>query len=129
MYRNVEKSYHIDYVFASKDLLKNGYNLKLETSDKWIDKSDHIPLILDIDNFISTVQIKNSFQDLINRHLSSLSNLIKIKFSEEILGLEMLAKQFDNENANYEQVTKLISDIDVLKQIDKLATQLKKTGN
>ena len=129
MYRNVDKSYHIDYVFASNNLLNSGYNLKLETSDKWIDKSDHIPLILDIDNFISTVQIKNSFQDLINRHLSSLSNLIKIKFSEEILGLEMFARQFDNENANYEQIAKLISDIDVLKQIDKLATQLKKTGN
>ena len=48
MYRNIEKPYHIDYIFASHNIIENGYKLTLETSNNWIDKSDHIPLILDV---------------------------------------------------------------------------------
>ena len=46
--KNKTKPYHIDYVFASKSLLKNKKQFLIETSDHWINLSDHRPLIFDI---------------------------------------------------------------------------------
>lgn len=128
MYRNVEKQYHIDYVFASHKIIENGYKLTIETSEKWIDKSDHIPLILDITPFISSVKIKDTYQDLVCRQITSLTNFTKTKFSEEVLAIEILATKLDTEHTNKEQLTNLITNIDTLKQIDKLTTQLKQNG-
>ncbi len=125
MYRNIEKPYHIDYVFASDNIIKNGYNLTLEPSDKWIDKSDHVPLILDLSPFISSINIKDTFQDMVIRQISSLSIFTKTKFCEEILSLEILASKCDNEKPTNNQVSKLITDIDTLKEIDKLTIILK----
>lgn len=123
MYRNVEKPYHIDYVFASHNIIENGYTLTLETSDKWIDKSDHIPLILDVSPFESTITIKDTYQDFASRHLTSLTDLTKTKFHEEVLATKLDTEQTDNEN-----LTKLIDNIDTLKQIDKLTKRLKQNG-
>lgn len=80
MYRNFEKPYHIDYVFASQELIKGGYNLSLGKKEQWIDKSDHIPLILDIKEFKSNNKIPNTFKDFINRHLSLISSQTKDKY-------------------------------------------------
>lgn len=124
MYRNIEKPYHIDYVFASQNIIENGYKLTLETSENWIDKSDHIPLILDVSPFESSLKIKHTFQDLASRRLQSLTNITKKKFCDEILELEILATKLDNEQTTNEQLTKFINDIDTLKQIDKLTTLL-----
>jgi exodeoxyribonuclease III len=128
MYRNIEKPYHIDYVFASHNIIENGYKLTLETSANWIDKSDHIPLILDLEPFESSLKIKHTFQDLVSRHLQSLTKFTKTKFSEELLELEHLATKFDKEQTTNEQLKKFINDIDTLKQIDKLTTLLNKNG-
>lgn len=46
MYRNVEKSYHIDYFFLSNDLISNG-SLEVGNIEEWIHCSDHVPLILE----------------------------------------------------------------------------------
>jgi exodeoxyribonuclease-3 len=126
MYRNIEKPYHIDYVFASHNIIENGYKLTLEKSENWIDKSDHIPLILDVEPFVSSLKIKHTFQDLASRHLQGLTNITKTKFSEELLELELLAKKFDMEQTTNEQLTKFINDIETLKQIDILTTRLNK---
>jgi len=128
MYRNIEKSYHIDYVFASHNIIENGYKLTFETSKNWIDKSDHIPLILDVEPFESSLKIKHTFQDFVSRHIQGLTNFTKTKFSSELLELELLAIKFDNEQTTKEQLTKFINDIDTLKQIDKLTTRLNKNG-
>ena len=128
MYRNIEKPYHIDYIFASHNIIKKGYKLTLETSDNWIDKSDHIPLILDVNPFESSIKMNHTFQDLASRHLKSLTNFTKTKFYAEVLELENLATKFDNEQTTNEQLTKFINDIDTLKQIDKLATRLNQNG-
>jgi len=120
LYRNIEKPYHIDYVFASGNIIENGYNLILEPSENWIDKSDHIPLILDVSPFESSLKIKNTFKDIASRHLQSLTNFTKKKFCEEIIELEILATKFDNEETTNEQQIKFTNDIDTLKKIDKL---------
>lgn len=48
MARKVNKPYHIDYCFASKGLLKNGYNFTVGQFYDWNDISDHTPIIIEI---------------------------------------------------------------------------------
>lgn len=49
--KNTDKLYHIDYCFASRSFYENS-NMKIESFDNWLDKSDHVPMIIDfnIDN-------------------------------------------------------------------------------
>ncbi len=43
--RNLQKPYHIDYVFASADLLPT-CSLHLGTPEDWLPLSDHVPLVV-----------------------------------------------------------------------------------
>ena len=45
MYRHLDKPYHLDHIFASSDKVKN---LKIGDADKWLQLSDHVPLIFEI---------------------------------------------------------------------------------
>ena len=45
--RNIEKSYHIDYVFASNDVISK-CQIEIGKSVKWLSASDHMPVCLDI---------------------------------------------------------------------------------
>ena len=46
MNRNVEKPYHIDYVFASSDLMsRDSSALEVGSPNKWLEHSDHMPII------------------------------------------------------------------------------------
>lgn len=45
--RNENKPYHVDYIFGSKDLL-NDYSLSVGESSAWLEHSDHMPLLLEI---------------------------------------------------------------------------------
>ena len=47
--RNKNKPYHIDYCFASADILGKLQNLEIGTYEKWITYSDHLPLIINFD--------------------------------------------------------------------------------
>lgn len=47
MHRNLEKPYHIDYIFAREPILSN-FQLEVGPQDVWLPYSDHIPLILTI---------------------------------------------------------------------------------
>jgi len=47
LYRHREKGYHLDYAFVSHDLLARTH-LIIPEENRWLQQSDHIPLILDI---------------------------------------------------------------------------------
>jgi exonuclease III len=46
MQRNRNKPYHIDYCFASKEIIRDGYTFNIGTYDHWQDLSDHTPIII-----------------------------------------------------------------------------------
>ena len=47
MYRKKDKPYHIDYCFASEELLYNGYDFSIGKYIDWMTLSDHVPIIVD----------------------------------------------------------------------------------
>ena len=49
MYRHKDKSYHIDYCFASNDFIKKLSNVEVGTHKGWCKHSDHTPLIVTFD--------------------------------------------------------------------------------
>jgi exodeoxyribonuclease-3 len=46
--RNQSKPYHIDYCFASEDILSKVISIEVGTYENWIQYSDHVPIILDL---------------------------------------------------------------------------------
>ena len=50
MYRHKDKPYHIDYCFASKDLLDKVSSVEIGDFDEWIKYSDHVPVVVTFDN-------------------------------------------------------------------------------
>lgn len=125
MHRNLKKSYHIDYIFASQNIVRNGYRLSVENPEKWIDKSDHVPLVLDITELKSKTGIKHTCKDFTARHINTINEETKRRYSEEILAIEKLAEQLDMRSDENEGNFELVDKIEILKQIDKLAMQLK----
>ncbi|HEX6848327.1 MAG TPA: endonuclease/exonuclease/phosphatase family protein [Chitinophagaceae bacterium] len=49
MYRHRDKSYHIDYCFASEDLIKKISHVEIGKHRHWCKHSDHTPLIVTFD--------------------------------------------------------------------------------
>jgi exonuclease III len=43
--RNRTKPYHIDYIFASNEIEKSMSNFEVAYIEKWINYSDHLPVI------------------------------------------------------------------------------------
>lgn len=49
LYHHRDKGYHIDYIFTCRALRENGFHITVGKPDQWLDKSDHLPVICDID--------------------------------------------------------------------------------
>ena len=49
MQRNLAKPYHIDFIFASRDMLKNVLSIEIGSVAKWLSISDHLPIIAVLD--------------------------------------------------------------------------------
>lgn len=49
LYRHQDKPFHLDYCFASTDLIKKLNKVEVGHYDNWIKASDHMPLIIDFD--------------------------------------------------------------------------------
>jgi exodeoxyribonuclease III len=54
LYRHQDKPYHLDYCFASNDMIKKLKKVTVGTFDNWKKASDHVPLIVEFDNDIKT---------------------------------------------------------------------------
>lgn len=46
--RKIDKPYHIDYVFLSKYFITQNTTLNIGDTDKWLESSDHMPIICEI---------------------------------------------------------------------------------
>lgn len=46
LYKNKKKSYHIDYCFASLNLIETLSSVEVGKFDRWMKYSDHVPLII-----------------------------------------------------------------------------------
>lgn len=51
MYRNKGKAYHIDYCFGPKIFEKKIKNITIEDFEKWKHLSDHVPMIVEINDW------------------------------------------------------------------------------
>lgn len=49
MHRKIDKPYHIDFCFASLNLIKILESVEVGTYEKWTKYSDHKPLIVNFD--------------------------------------------------------------------------------
>jgi exonuclease III len=54
MYRHKEKAYHIDYCFASIDMIEHLETVEIGDYDSWIKYSDHVPLIVTFNTTLFT---------------------------------------------------------------------------
>jgi endonuclease/exonuclease/phosphatase family metal-dependent hydrolase len=50
LYRHKDKPYHIDYCFASKDLLDKVISVEIGEFHDWAKYSDHVPVVVTFDN-------------------------------------------------------------------------------
>ena len=48
--RNRNKPYHIDYCFASADICDGLIKMEMGTFENWIEYSDHIPIMINVDH-------------------------------------------------------------------------------
>jgi endonuclease/exonuclease/phosphatase family metal-dependent hydrolase len=48
MHRNLNKPYHIDYAFVSKNLINDHHLLEIGNVDKWLSISDHMPVKIEL---------------------------------------------------------------------------------
>ncbi|MCK9413828.1 MAG: hypothetical protein M0Q53_16125 [Prolixibacteraceae bacterium] len=46
LHRKIDKPYHIDYCFASDNLMQQGYSIKIGDYNDWIQLSDHVPIMI-----------------------------------------------------------------------------------
>lgn len=48
LHRKIQKPYHIDYAFLSSPFLQT-VSLEIGSANKWLEHSDHLPLVIDFD--------------------------------------------------------------------------------
>ncbi len=46
--KNLNKPYHLDYIFASRELTDNYVNLSVGNPDQWLSLSDHMPIFCEL---------------------------------------------------------------------------------
>lgn len=127
MYRKTEKPYHIDYFFASDLIIKDGFEIKVGKAEKWIDLSDHVPLILELKTQTRLDKLNDSFSDFLTFKLKELSTDSQTRFADTIEDLIEKAKKIDNLNGSIENRKKreqLILKYEKLIEIDKLMKEL-----
>lgn len=120
MYRNLEKKYHIDYIFSSLNIIKNGFNLTIGNPKDWINLSDHVPLILDINQPSTKNNDQYSTKEFILNKFENLDENIQIKYQNEIHQII----QNLNHQLTTEQINLIYYKYNLLKEIENLSIKL-----
>lgn len=47
--KNIEKSYHIDYMLATKNFYESLVRFEIGSKDRWLELSDHMPMFIEFD--------------------------------------------------------------------------------
>lgn len=128
MYRKIEKPYHIDYCFASNQFINQGSNIQLGNPDEWIDISDHIPLIVDINTSSCHSEFENSLLTFVTKKSESLNPVTIEKFTSEIEMLKEKAMDLDKKQSESEDRLLFIDAVVRLMEIDKRIVELKRNG-
>lgn len=124
MHRNLSRPYHIDYMFASEKFILNGFSFKVGNYLDWIDKSDHVPLIVDFENFNSSFNYNSSYSNIIYNHVNLISNETKDKFKPDVKLIYELGQDLDNELLDSIHLIEILKEIDKLKSIDRIYTSI-----
>ena len=119
MYRKIEKPYHIDYCFASSNILKNGCRITFEDFNSWIDLSDHCPIVVDFDRLNSKHVQLPSLEKFIEQKVGELSKGFQEKFANEIEHLLNISQNNSDENNRV-----VHHQLDSFIQIDELISKL-----
>lgn len=127
MYRKIEKPYHIDYCFASADFLKAGFDVQIGKPNDWLEHSDHVPMIIQINEPSKHLNINNSLFDSINYKSEKLNSLTIKKFAKTIENLKTKARNYDLTEQKAEKV-EILNALDRLLEIDNHVNELTKNG-
>jgi len=127
MYRKIEKPYHIDYCFASEEIINCGFDFSIGEVDDWIELSDHMPITIEF-NKIYQKEIVNSLSEGLRSKFEKLSPVTKEKFGEQIEELINQAKLTDKDNSSERiknERIKIIDNAERIIKIDEIIGQIK----
>ena len=127
MHRKKQKSYHIDYCFASEKILKKDTNITIEKADDWLKHSDHIPLIIELEENINSNEIINSLEKGLKSNFDKMLLITQEKFKEFLTEILLLAKESDQKHDtlnNEKERMKIIEDAERILNIDNLIRQM-----
>jgi len=116
----IRKKYHIDYIFSSLNIIKNGFNLTIGNPKNWINLSDHVPLILDINQPSTKNNDQYSTKEFILNKFENLDENIQIKYQNEIHQII----QNLNHQLTTEQINLIYYKYNLLKEIENLSIKL-----
>ncbi|GIZ07992.1 endonuclease/exonuclease/phosphatase family protein [Flavobacterium sp. UMI-01] len=127
MHRKIVKPYHIDYCFASKEILKTGFNIHLCEPNEWLEYSDHVPMIVQINKPKRIIKIHNSLSENLTYRINKLNSLTVEKFESVINQLKTKGSIYDLTGILEEKI-QIFETMEYLEKIDKSITELIKTG-
>jgi exonuclease III len=127
MYRKKQNPYHIDYCFASNKVLNNNFDFSVGNVDEWIELSDHLPIIVEIEVNVKSNVIVNSLEKGLKNKFEKLLPITKEKFKNLITAILFQAKNSDIENEflkNEKKRIEIVEDVEKLINIDELLRQM-----
>ncbi|MBF2707170.1 endonuclease/exonuclease/phosphatase family protein [Flavobacterium soyangense] len=127
MYRKIEKPYHIDYCFASSEFLKTGFDIQLCKPNEWLEHSDHVPMIIQLNKPQKKMELNNSLLDNIIHKTNKLNSLTITKFDKIINQIKTKATKYDFKQKQEEKM-EIFEAMERIIEIDKHITELIKNG-
>lgn len=129
--KNLNKTYHIDYCFASKEIHQEYFEIRIEEFKDWIEISDHVPIITEFKWRPNKVTIVNSLYESIKSKLELVQDESIIKLNEikdKILNDAIEFNQDTSEDKESNRI-KIVENIEDYLKIIKLLDKIDKRKN